>query len=40
VTRTNGTHSRTLAIDDLMGFAGFGYKIEHDYRSNHLCPPA
>jgi hypothetical protein len=40
VTGTDGTHSRTLALDDLMGLFGFGYMIEHDYRSNHPCPPS
>jgi hypothetical protein len=40
VISANGTRSRTLALDDLMGLAGFGYQIEHDYRANHPCPPA
>jgi hypothetical protein len=40
VTGADGKRSRTLALDDVMGFAGFGYRIEHDYRRNHPCPPA
>jgi hypothetical protein len=40
VTGADGKRSRTLALDDLMGLAGFGYMIEHDYRRNHPCPPA
>jgi hypothetical protein len=40
VAGADGSRSRTLALDDLMALPGFGYKVEHDYRSNHPCPPA
>lgn len=39
VARADGKRSRTLALDDLMALPGFGYKVEHDYRSNNPCTP-
>jgi hypothetical protein len=40
VTAADGTVSRTLALADLIGDPGFGYRVEHDYRRNNPCPPA
>ena len=37
VVQRGGNPSRSLALGDLMGDPGFGYRIEHDYWSNNPC---
>jgi hypothetical protein len=37
VVQEGGIQSRSLALADLMGDPGFGYRVEHDYRRNNPC---